>query len=99
VLRHAAALFTQVAFTQIALAYIFGTSSVSAGLAVSWGGEFKRLAPHLVPSSRGFGCGPAGPCEEAVLFFQALLLLLASMALLGGLLRLARPAAPPEGVS
>lgn len=99
VLRHAAALFAQVAFTQIALAYIFGTSSISAGLAVSWGGEFKRLAPHLVPRARGFGCGPVGTCDEAVLAFQAALLLFASLALLGGLLRLARPPAPPEGVS
>ena len=47
--RHSAALFTQVAFTQIALAYVFGASSVRGGLSLSWGAEFERLAPFLMP--------------------------------------------------
>ncbi len=47
--RHSAALFTQVAFTQIALAYVFGASSVRGGLAISWGAEFEKLAPFLMP--------------------------------------------------
>ena|GEM_PF-2496271 len=47
--RHSAALFTQVAFTQVALAYVFGASSVRSGLAISWGAEFEKLAPFLMP--------------------------------------------------
>ncbi len=50
--RHCAALFTQVAFTQIALAYVFGASSVRAGIAISWGSEFEKLAPFLMPPRR-----------------------------------------------
>lgn len=90
-LRHCASLFTQIAFTQIALAFLFGTSSVSTGLAVSWGMEFKRLAKGI-PQRSGFYCPGDGVCEQAVTAFQGSVLLLASLLLLGGLLRLARPA-------
>jgi hypothetical protein len=90
VARHSAALFTQVAFTQIALAYIFGTSSVTAGMGVSWGMEFRKLSQAL-PGRTGFHCVPGQVCEQAISAFQGGLMLLASLALLGGVLRLARP--------
>jgi ABC-type dipeptide/oligopeptide/nickel transport system permease subunit len=90
-LRHCASLFTQVAFTQVALAFLFGTSSVSRGLAVSWGMEFKNLAKGI-PQRSGFYCPGDGVCEQAVTAFQGSVLLLASLLLFGGLLRLARPA-------
>ncbi len=87
--RHGAALFTQVAFTQIALSYLFGASSVQAGLGTSWGMEFRRLAPNL-PGPQGFFCPSAGVCEPAVSAFQAGVLLVSAIFLLGGLLRLAQ---------
>ena len=90
-LRHCASLFAQIAFTQIALAFLFGTSSVSRGLSVSWGMEFDRLASGIPPRS-GFWCPGDAVCEQAVTAFQGSALLLASILLLGGLLRLARPA-------
>ena len=96
-IRHCSSLFAQVAFTQIALAFLFGTSSVSRGLAVSWGMEFKRLA-NGIPQRSGFYCPGDGVCEQAVTAFQGSILLLASLLLLGGLLRLARPA-PRGGLS
>ena len=93
--RHSSALFGQVAFTQIALAYIFGTSAVASGLAVTWGMEFKRLARSL-PGSSGLYCPGEGACAQAVASFHGAVLLLASLALLGGVLRLAQPP-EPEG--
>ncbi len=90
--RHCASLFTQVAFTQIALTYLFGTAEVSAGLVVSWGDEFERLA-NAIPQRSGFFCPPgAEACAQAVSAFQGSVLLAASLLLLGGLLRLAKPA-------
>jgi len=50
--RHCAALFTQVAFTQIALSFVFGASSVHEGMAVSWGSEFDKIAAALMPPRR-----------------------------------------------
>lgn len=96
-LRHCASLFTQVAFTQIAISFLFGTSSVSSGFAVSWGMEFEHLSNGIPPRS-GFWCPGDGVCAQAVTSFQFATLLLASMLLLGGLLRLARPA-PRAGAS
>ena len=89
VLRHAAALFGEVAFTQVALSYLFGASAVTAGLGVSWGMEFRRLAAGLP----GHGLrGPGdGACPELVALFHALLLLGASLVLFGGLVRAAHP--------
>ena len=89
--RHAAALFTQVAFTQIALSYLFGSSSVRAGFGTSWGMEFNRLGPWLLPRRGGLYCPDAGACVEAVSMFHALILLMAIALLIGGLLRLAQP--------
>lgn len=89
--RHAAALFTQVAFTQIALSYLFGASSVRAGFGTSWGMEFNRLGPWLLPRRQGLFCPPEGVCVEAVGMMHAVLLLLLIAVLLGGLLRLAQP--------
>lgn len=90
--RHCASLFTQVAFTQIALTYLFGTSQVSAKLVVSWGDEFQRLA-NSIPQRSGLFCPPGvGACVEAVSAFQGCVLLATSLLLLGGVLRLAKPA-------
>ncbi|MBJ95712.1 MAG: hypothetical protein CMP23_14725 [Rickettsiales bacterium] len=62
--RHSAALFTQVAFTQIALSYVFGASAVRGGLALSWGAEFEKLAPFMIPPRKlledAFGLAAAG---------------------------------------
>jgi hypothetical protein len=95
--RHGAALFTQVAFTQVALAYLFGTSHVSPGLAVSWGMEFRRLSA-AVPGPRGFVCEPGQVCAAAVSTFHAAVLLLLALGLLGSLVRASRPR-PGEGVA
>lgn len=89
-LRHAATLFTQVAFTQIALAYIFGASAVSSGLSVSWGMEFRRLVARL-PSPGLTFCEPGVVCEPQVAALQCAFLVGASLLLLGGLLRGAGP--------
>ncbi|HCP44989.1 MAG TPA: hypothetical protein DIU15_03055 [Deltaproteobacteria bacterium] len=89
--RHAAALFTQVAFTQIALSYLFGASSVRAGFSTSWGMEFNRLGPWLLPRRQGMFCPPEGVCVEAVGMMHAVILLTLIAVLLGGLLRLAQP--------
>jgi ABC-type dipeptide/oligopeptide/nickel transport system permease subunit len=97
-IRHCSSLFAQVAFTQVALAFLFGTSSVSTGLAVSWGMEFKRLA-NGIPQKSGFYCPGDGVCEQAVTAFQGGTLLLASLLLLGGLLRLARPVSRAGGAA
>jgi ABC-type dipeptide/oligopeptide/nickel transport system permease subunit len=85
-LRHGATLFTQVAFTQIALAYVFGGSAVSSGLSVSWGMEFRRLVARL-PSRGPSMCVPDVVCEPQVALFHCTLLVGASLLLLGGLLR------------
>lgn len=70
-LRHAGMLFVQVAFTQIALSYVFGGAAVRAGLGVSWGMELRRFASWL-------------PSPIAAL--HVLLLVAACALLLGGLL-------------
>ena len=66
--RHSAALFTQVAFTQIALAYVFGASALHKGLALSWGAEFKNLSPFLIPPRKLIAdlFGRASPDEECL---------------------------------
>ncbi len=66
--RHSAALFTQVAFTQVALAYVFGGSSVHEGMAISWGSEFEKLAPFLMPPRRLLTdlVGGAAPGDECL---------------------------------
>ncbi len=91
-LRHAAALFAQVALTQVALSYIFGGSATTAGLGVSWGMEFRRLAA-LLPTSSTI-CPADGACPEAVAAFQAGCLLAAALVVFAGLGRLAQPAEP-----
>ena len=89
VLRHAAALFSEVAFTQVALSYLFGASAVTGGLAVSWGMEFRRLAAGL--PGHGLRCPVDGACPELVALFQAVVLLVVSLVLFGGLVRAAHP--------
>ena len=89
VLRHAAGLFGEVAFTQVALSYLFGASAVTGGLGVSWGMEFRRLAAGL--PGHGLRCPVEGVCPELVALFQALLLLTVSLVLFGGLVRAAHP--------
>ena len=89
VLRHAAALFGEVAFTQVALSYLFGASAVTGGLGVSWGMEFRRLAAAL--PGHGLRCPIDGPCPELVALFQCVVLLVVSLLLFGGLVRAARP--------
>ena len=87
VLRHAAALFGEVAFTQVALSYLFGASAVTGGLGVSWGMEFRRLAAAL--PGHGLRCPVDGTCPELVALFQAAVLLAVSLLLFGGLVRAA----------
>jgi ABC-type dipeptide/oligopeptide/nickel transport system permease subunit len=87
VLRHAAALFSEVAFTQVALSYLFGASAVTGGLGVSWGMEFRRLAAGL--PGHGLRCPVDGPCPELIALFHAGALLLVSLVLFGGLVRAA----------
>lgn len=89
VLRHAAALFGEVAFTQVALSYLFGASAVTGGLGVSWGMEFRRLAAGL--PGHGLRCPVEGTCPELVTLFQASLLLGVALLLFGGLVRAAHP--------
>ncbi len=89
VLRHAAAVFGEVAFTQVALSYLFGASAVTGGLGVSWGMEFRRLAAELPGHS--LRCPIDGACPELVALFQATLLLVVSLILFGGLVRAAHP--------
>jgi ABC-type dipeptide/oligopeptide/nickel transport system permease subunit len=89
--RHAAALFCQVAFTQLALSYVFGSSAVTSGLSVSWGMEFRRLVARL-PARSGSGCLPDVVCEPNVALFHCSLLILTGLLLLGGLLRGSGPA-------
>jgi len=91
VARHAATLFGQVALTQVALSYIFGGSSTTAGLGVTWGMEFRRLAATLPTATTQ--CLGDGACPESVAAFQATCLLAASLVVFGGLGRAARPAA------
>jgi peptide/nickel transport system permease protein len=93
--RHGATLFAQVAFTQIALAYVFGASAVASGLSLSWGMEFRRLVARL-PSRGGSFCSPDAVCAPDVALLQCTLLVLASLLLLGGLLR-AAATLEPEG--
>lgn len=88
--RHAATLFSQVALTQVALSYVFGGSSTTAGLGVAWGMEFRRLAATLPTASTQ--CLGEGPCPESVAAFQAACLLGACLVVFGGLGRAARPA-------
>lgn len=83
--RHAAMLFVQVAFTQIALAWVFGASAVSPGLGVSWGMELKRYAAAL---SSG-GCTADVICPGSVALLHTVLLLTVCLALLGGVARTA----------
>lgn len=88
--RHAATLFAQVALTQVALSYVFGASATTAGLGVSWGMEFRRLAATLPTASTI--CPTDGACPEAVAAFQAACLLGASLVVFAGLGRAASPA-------
>jgi len=74
-----------VAFTQIALAWVFGASAVSPGLGVSWGMELKRYAAAL---SSG-GCTPDVVCPGSVALLHTVLLLTVCLALLGGVARTA----------
>lgn len=85
--RHGGMLFVQVAFTQIALAWVFGASAVTPGLGVSWGMELKRYVAQL-PS----GASPCvdGFCPGSIAALHTLLLLAVCVVLLGGVLRGAR---------
>ena len=87
--RHAAMLFVQVAFTQIALAWVFGASAVTPGLGVSWGMELKRYAAWM-PSASSAPCVPDVACAPAIAVLHSVLLLGACLLLLGGIARGAR---------
>jgi peptide/nickel transport system permease protein len=84
--RHGAMLFLQVAFTQIALAWVFGASAVTPGLGVSWGMELKRYAAWL-PSAGGPGCTPDAVCVPWIAALHTTLLLAVCLLLLGGSFR------------
>ena len=84
--RHGAMLFVQVAFTQIALAWVFGASAVTPGIGVSWGMELKRYAAWLSTTGSP-ACTPDVPCVATIAAMHSVLLLLACLVLLGGTLR------------
>ncbi len=81
--RHGAMLFVQVAFTQIALAWVFGASAVTPGIGVSWGMELKRYAASL-PSAGTPVCGHEGLCVPGIAALHTVLLLAVCLVLLGG---------------
>ncbi len=84
--RHGAMLFVQVAFTQIALAWVFGAAAITPGIGVSWGMELKRYAAW-VSTARSGACLPDVTCGSSVASMHSLLLLAACLVLLGGTLR------------
>lgn len=94
--RHVLTLFGQVAFTQLALAYVFGASAVTSGLGVSLGMEFRRLVARL-PSRAGTFCDPGLVCEPHVAVFHSVLLVGLCLVFLGGLQRSTRPAEAAVG--
>lgn len=83
--RHAAMLFVQVAFTQIALSWVFGAAATTPGLGVSWGMEFKRYTAQLPTTTTV--CLPDVACAPYIAALHAVLLLAVCVMLLGGLLR------------
>lgn len=84
VVAHAGGAAAEAAFTQIALAHLFGGTSTSQGLASSWGMEMRRLSTFL-PSNWPATCPPEGACPALVATWQAAVLLGAAWWILGGL--------------
>jgi len=87
---HATYLLAQVILTEIAVAYVFGSSAILPGLSTSWGVELRQLMGRI-PRFGDRACwGQPSPCEAHVEAFQAAALVLAVGLLVGGVLRLAR---------
>ncbi len=87
VTRHAAALFSQVAATQIAISYLLGASAVTPGLGVSWGMELRRQAA-LLPTAGMPWCRAGGSCPAASAGVQVVALVGTALFLLGAVARL-----------
>jgi len=92
-LAHAAYLFVQVAFAEIAIAYVFGGSAIVPGLATSWGAELRSLMGRIPHFGETVCWQESGPCVAYVEAFQGLALVLVVALLLGGVARLGRSAA------
>ncbi len=93
-IRHASLLASQVAFTQISLAFLVGASATDSGLGSSWGVEMQRLSIHL-PGPGGLRCDGISSCGDAIALFHVSLLLAGCHVLLGGLVRTGIPS--PRG--